>query len=55
MRTRNDPSPAAKPQPDLLAAVLRSQLTELNLPFIQTVRGEGYVLATDVKWSGTAS
>jgi DNA replication protein DnaC len=37
MRTRNDPgrSSQSKPQPDLLAAVLRSQLTELNLPFIR--------------------
>jgi hypothetical protein len=51
MRTRNDPSPAAKPQPDLLAAVLRSQLTELNLPFIREHCHSVAQTAADKHWS----
>ena len=51
MRTRNDPSRAAQPQPDLLAGILRSQLTELNLPFIREHCHQVAQTAADKHWS----
>ena len=51
MRTRNDPSRAAQPQPDLLAAVLRSQRTELNLRSIREHCHRVAQAATDKHWS----
>ena len=55
MRTRNDSDRTCQtqpqPQPDLLAAVLRSQLTELNLPFIREHCHQVAQTATDKHWS----
>ena len=49
MRTRNDPNRPA--QPDLLSAVLRSQLTELNLPFIRDHSHSVAQTAAEKQWS----
>jgi DNA replication protein DnaC len=59
MRTQNDTGRAAKRvpqsqslvQPDLLAAVLRAQLIELNLPFIRQHCYQVAQTATDKHWS----